>query len=311
MPDERMMTVQLPGLGYEETLPDTYRRKAPEDLFGPRSVMDPVEHYSPSYMSDMFGAGILESLHQPSLDAKAPGSTIVAEPRLLEDPYGKEDIILDPHDDRLLVPNPSLVPYRSICLVRTKMSNGQTAFGTGFMVRSDALVTAGHCIFPKSGGVKPKEIWVTPAVTGGSSQYPTVVSKRVRVPDKWRNNKDDRYDYAVILLPDGSLGAQTGWFGLVVPKDSHLPNLQVMSAGYPSDKGSTTMYSCPGRVHDSGQHYLQHSVDTIRGQSGSPLFQTHITGDRTVVGIHIDNAGDGNRALRITAPIFHDIMDAA
>ncbi len=311
-----LMTVELEGICPGEKFPDGYFGGAPRDIFGPRSILDPLEDYSPCYMADMFGAGLKETLHRtvpprsrlwPQRDVVHPAPA--AGEAVASDSHLKEMVIYDPHDDRVVVPNTMIPPFRSICRLETLMTNGSVGFGTGWFAAANIVVTAGHCLYGIDGTV-PAEIHVTPGLSGSSAPYRSQISRLIRVPRQWYEDHDDRYDYGIIILPDKQMGNQTGWFGFASTKDSHLPDLCINSLGYPEDHGHVLQVSCPGRVRDFDMNFLRHDVDTVRGQSGSPIFHKHTSGARTVIGIHTDADGNLNAAVRITSSIFKQIRDA-
>lgn len=316
--DRDMVEIDLGGLDRGEAFPAGYFGTAPADIFGPRSLRDPLEHYSPCYMDDMFGAGVVEPAHLAARAAMVPPPAPREKPpapaaeAAVEDSGAapvKQKIIFDPKDDRVPVDNTLGPPHRCICRLRTVMTTGAIAFGTGWFAAANIVVTAGHCLFPKEGHT-PAEIYVTPGLNRTQEPYQSQRSTVVRVPRQWVDDKDDRFDYGVIVLPDKQMGSQTGWFGFASTKDSHLDNMRINSLGYPSDGGYVVQVSCPGRIRSFSGDYLWHSVDTKEGQSGSPIFHTSTTGLRTVIGIHTDADGELNRAVRISPEVFRQISDA-
>lgn len=307
----RMVEVSLSGLDQNETFPDKYLKSGPPvDIFGPRSLNDPVKKYSPSYMTDMFGAGIPESIHRVKpRRTRSPYRTNRIRPdqeTADQKPVGKELIIYDPLDDRLIVPDTTMPPWRCICRIETIMTDGTSAFGTGWFAAANIVVTAGHCLYDTDGR-EPSLIYVTPGLDGYDAPYNSQESQTVRVPLRWVKHKDDRYDFGIIVLPNKQMGNQTGWFGYAAAKDSHLSNMYIMSAGYPEDYNNDTQLSCTGRIKSMDRYYLGHNIDTARGQSGSPLFHKHKSGARTVIGIHTESKGSLNSAVRITSFVFDEI----
>ncbi|WP_162901412.1 trypsin-like peptidase domain-containing protein [Breoghania sp. L-A4] len=321
-----MVEIDLGGLERGEAFPEGYFGPAPAGIFGPRSLRDPLELYAPCYMDDMFGAGMIEPSHRAAR-AAVTGSLLPPplprpKPAAMPDDAAsqadgeggpptdtKQKIIFDPKDDRVPVDNTLSPPHRCICRLRTVMTTGAVAFGTGWFASPNIVVTAGHCLFPKEGHT-PLEIYVTPGLNRSQEPFQSQRSKVVRVPTQWTKAKDDRFDYGVIVLPDKHMGSQTGWFGYASTKDSHLDNMRINSLGYPQDGGYVIQVSCPGRIRAFADDYLWHSVDTKEGQSGSPIFHTSTDGKRTVIGIHTDADGSLNRAVRITPQIFKEILDA-
>ena len=311
----RIREFVLDGTGIDEVFPEEYHGNIPRNLFGPRSLAEPIEYYSPSYMTDMFGAGVSEIIHQIDSTNNLPAVELVDVHRsYAKSQHGgdlKERIIFDPGDDRITVADTTSPPWRCICQLQTILSNGSIAYGTGWFAAPNVIVTAGHCLYTQD-GLEPIEIIVTPGISRDKTPYHSQSSRVVRVPVRWVENKDDEFDYGMVILPNRQLGNQTGWFGYAVAKDQHLPNMRITSAGYPADHGNDIQISCRGRIKGFNDFFLAHSIDTVVGQSGSPVYHTSSTGIRTVIGIHTDSGkpNQPNKAVRITADIFDDIRTA-
>ncbi len=300
-----MRNITLPGRNRTQSNELNSAQKAPVDLFGPGSIVSPVEMFSPSFMTDMFGSGNIRPMAGTSDGTAQPTAGRSDKNRAVT-----ERVIFDPADDRQPVFNTTSPPWRSVCRLQTNMSDGQIAFGTGWFASPNIVITAGHCIYPD--GANPEEIIVTPGLSPTGFPYGSEVSIDVQVPSKWIEEKDDRYDYGVVILPNKNMGNMTGWFGFAVAQDSHLDGLPITSAGYPDDFGYDTQVWCLGKIKEPSRHFIYHDIDTETGQSGGPIFHEHQSNFRTVVGIHTgsDGANRPNVGVRITSSIFKYIAKA-
>ena len=95
-------------------------------------------------------------------------------------------------DDREQITDTTKTPYRWLGRVGFTMEDGRKNNCTGFLVSSDTVVTAGHCV---SG--KVSDITFTPGVNGDDTPFPTAKATQI-----WYDNKvflpNPQQDWAVI-----------------------------------------------------------------------------------------------------------------
>lgn len=207
-------------------------------------------------------------------------------------------------DERELV-IPEDFPFTAICALRIKTRTGATYIGTGYFVSPRVILTAGHCVYIHSAGGWAEAIEVSPARNGKDTPFGTVVAKKFYALDAWRKKQDSNSDFGIIVLPEGSsLGTRTGYFECKTLRcnadyKKHLLHI----SGYPGDKGGKQQWYMSGMGECQGP-LLKYDIDTMGGQSGSPVWIS-IDNRHYAVGVHtMGNPTMGNFATRINRTIM-------
>lgn len=153
---------------------------------------------------------------------------------------------------------------------------------TGFMVSSEYMLTAGHCVHKGSGGTAGFYPYMDlfPAyndrlASGGMRCY----NVQSWTSNAYMNNASTTGDWGIVKLSCAA-GRTYGTFGLNDSSAVQGTGLEVF--GYPVDKGVGIPYTGRGQVTGIVGDLMRHSVDTTGGQSGSPMLIT----DLAVAGIH-------------------------
>lgn len=212
-----------------------------------------------------------------------------------------------------ILPNESLTkvdatlsPYSRVTyLYLGRDSNGDGiidswAGGTGFMVYSDIMLTAGHCMYGVSGGnVDEMRIYQKQNSTTRNSTY--------YYPSKWilstnfTSSGDSNYDWCVVKLQN-SIGNQTGWFGYGVA----LYSKSVTVSGYPDSSGYYFyQYKNSGTLTINSTYRFAHTCSTLAGESGAPAYDSN----GIVWGIHTSGSTNSNYGCLITSSLF-DIIES-
>jgi len=212
--------------------------------------------------------------------------------------------ILGDVDRRKQILETELAPWRMICSLEIVSQNGLDYVGTGWFVGPRTVITAGHCVYdPVELGGWAQQITVIPGRNGDvDPPFPTAVSTRFSTTDRWQEAQEPDYDYAAIHL-DTDLGARTGSFGVGVLPDEDLKDRLVNVSGYPVSPGSgRSQYFHANRVKALTPRRLFYDIDTMGGQSGSPVW-AYLDGatDPVVVGIHAYGVGGTPANLNIQA----------
>jgi V8-like Glu-specific endopeptidase len=212
------------------------------------------------------------------------------------------EAILQTGDDREPITDTLDFPWRCVCHLVITAQDDSHWVGTGWLASPRTLLTAGHCVYLHGNGGWAKQIEVYPARNGDDLPY-SYVSTDLRSVSRWTEDKNAKFDYGAILLPEDT---PVGYFGYESRSDGELLHSLVNVYGYPADKQEGTLW---GHYRQLGQvlpRTLVYNISTFGGQSGCPVFLKN-GDDRVVVGIH--NYGDvsGNSATRITDDVFDDI----
>lgn len=211
-------------------------------------------------------------------------------------------------DERIRILDTDLSPWRMICALRMRGTNGATAIGTGWFVGPRTVLTAGHCVHNAQffGGWADR-IEVIPGLLGAGSSaavqpFGSVVGGAFSSVDRWVDQADADFDIGCIHL-DESVGDTVGWFSLGVRTADALTGFMVNISGYPADRGNgNEQYHAVNRVLHVSDRRIFYDVDTFGGQSGAPVW-IHETpdGPPVAVGIHAYGIGGTPTVLGLTA----------
>lgn len=225
-------------------------------------------------------------------------------------------------DDRKIVKNTKVKPYKCICYIATTFPNGDSCSGTGWICKDDVLVTAAHVLYKKECGGFFKDILVIPGresdgnapygvirISTNSQGVSTANGKRVAyVPSDYIDSKFMSDDYGVVKLPR-AIGEKCGHI-YTSYKDKYL-TYPIQMAGYPGEK-YPSMYTSDGEIIKYYDDVLFHDIDSTHGQSGAPILVQTITGNYTAIAIH--NGGkkenESNRAVRTSDTVKDLILKA-
>jgi len=149
-------------------------------------------------------------------------------------------------------------------------------------------------------------------------------------PTNWRSTLDVEDDIAFVKTVNNALISPSSFAGLIAfvdPKTAE--DYTIQTAGYPIDNVSSNIpgnsgqetrdlvlapesFAQLGRIEIVAGRRMQYSknIDTISGQSGSPVWHT-LEGDDTprVLGVHSTGGDAGNFGALITKDVYDIIMD--
>ncbi|WP_160160302.1 trypsin-like serine peptidase [Tsukamurella paurometabola] len=205
-------------------------------------------------------------------------------------------------DDRGQIQNTRAFPYRAI---------GQATYDSGVLIgyvcsawlaSADTLVTAGHCVHNLFDDGIVRNFAFSPARNGSLNPWGTVQAREIWT-DKYYNIKSGR-DWAVIKLAE-PIGSTVGWLGMTKSTSiSSSLGQQATITGYPADKPYGTQWSASGMIDNETPQYLQYTIDTFGGQSGSPLYRS-----ARALGIHVSGTASHNSATKLSEPLFDVIVN--
>jgi len=198
---------------------------------------------------------------------------------IFEDP--KIQLVCGEDDDRAKV-NARAYPYKMICRLIINDKNGIDQYvGSGFFISPRCVITSGHCIFYKSNWAE--SVIVIPGDNGSNDRRPLGSQKSnvFKSVKGWTRIKNRDFDYGAVILPDNSLYEKVGGFFSVTILTS---NMDLLNSGYPSDK-KYQQWKCSGQTKELTSHRIFYEIDTVKGNSGSPILVEN-NGSLKVVGIH-------------------------
>jgi glutamyl endopeptidase len=186
-------------------------------------------------------------------------------------------------DRRARVNNPQVYPYSAICALRLYYADGQPYGGTGFLVGSRLLLTAGHNLYETAKGwVRKVEIY--PALNGSYDGSPCFTPQGSPLTtQEWVNTQDPGYDYGALVLGT-DVGNQYGYLPVQKRVDADLPTgLPINTDGYPLDcpqaaaedcpQQGTTMWQDVGTIsHIDGRKIFYSDLYMFNGDSGAPIY---------------------------------------
>ncbi|HSS00701.1 MAG TPA: N-acetylmuramoyl-L-alanine amidase [Kofleriaceae bacterium] len=166
-------------------------------------------------------------------------------------------------------------PHSAICELEMTLSDGGTAFGTGFFIGRNKLLTCGHNF--KEGSVTTTSIIVRPGKDPTRSLYPeatfTISNFRDQVHPRWAASEDNDWDMAVLRTP--GLDAPGGRV-FTLPTMCPAADEKIVVCGY--GKFTNLPFADQGQYLDGGtitqatadQYFFP--IQAIPGHSGSPVF---------------------------------------
>ena len=195
--------------------------------------------------------------------------------------YADSDFEIDPevillaymNDNRIKVEDPaSRQEYRMTVNIHTTTTGAGPWVGTGFLIRSNVVVTAGHTIFDEGyGGDKwVTSATITPAITSKTITPPYGEAKAIAYicGGDWAAKHDYDDDWGIIIL-DEPIGDKTSWFGLHWQSNAYS-GIEVKASGY---NNSDDLYRVTGTISASKSKTLESKdMFVVGGMSGGPCY---------------------------------------
>lgn len=227
----------------------------------------------------------------------------------LSAPVGTESIIGT--DTRTLVAKTTVFPARATALITFSTGSG-TARCTGWLISSNTVATAGHCVNRgKGGGFYPTSSYrIYPGRNGSASPYGACTAKRLYTVTGWSGSGLDTHDYGAIKL-NCTIGQRTGWYGYFWTTAS-LAGLPTVINGYPGDK-PLTQWRAVDSVRLAQTQRVFYANDTVGGMSGSPVYYNRSGCGYCSMAVHAYGLYDSypfntfNHGTRITQQVFNNL----
>ena len=241
--------------------------------------------------------------------AKRPGAEGSAE---VDEAVANEAVaaleVIIGRDDRVRIQSTTKTPWKRFCALRITFPSGRTFRGTGSLIGSRAVLTAGHCVFMRAEGGWARSIEVIPAMDGATRPYGSATSSNLRSVVGWTTSQKPEYDYGCIILPQGSFGGRNlGRFGFAALDPAALLAQPMVLAGYPGDKPFAELWGMSRKIKRVTPRTLIYDIDTVGGQSGAPVYLKR-NGKRFIVGIHNYGAASGNSATRVVPSVYQRLL---
>lgn len=206
-------------------------------------------------------------------------------------------------DNRQPSPNLRQPPWRLICHLVMTDAQGREFAGTGWLAGPSTVLTAAHNLYSSAHGYAAASVTVIPGRDGNTAPWGSLTSTSFATLDLWRQTSRAEVDIGVIWLPQ-ALGQSLGYFGFQALDDAVLLHHAVYTAGYPEDRPWGTQWYDQSTIHRVDANLIAYGLDTIPGQSGSPVFALDAAGNPVAVGVHAYGKLRENLGVRITRPMF-------
>jgi glutamyl endopeptidase len=186
---------------------------------------------------------------------------------------------------------------------------------SGFLISSDTVATAGHCVHPGDGGsfFARDSYEIFPGFDGSTAPYGSCRAARLFTVAGWADNADERFDYGAIKL-DCTVGNTVGWFGFRTNAPNNAP---AIVTGYPGDK-PLEQWQASDKVRRTASRQIFYTADTLNGNSGGPVWEDWWHQDESrgpyAIGVHAyDTHGNDNHAIynhgtRIVSAVFRNFV---
>lgn len=206
-------------------------------------------------------------------------------------------------DDRKVVSSTSGLNY-SICKIYIKYSDNTVGYGTGFLVDSNKVVTAGHALCYKSSKIDGDKVATHVTLYFGCSGTNDAYSAKKTVsqdcsagniyyPDEWANGYDMSHDYGVIKLDEPVSGPS---YYFPMKKCTAISEGDTVTiTGYEHHLKNTKftnwqLVEGTGDITGTDGNLLYTKIDAMAGQSGSPVIY-----DGEVVGVYTYSAPNADK----------------
>lgn len=207
------------------------------------------------------------------------------------------------------VTNTKVQPYSSICRISCYKDN-KLVVGTGFLVGSNKLLTAMHCVMDSSTKTAYTNWTCYPGYSNGPYNNYSAGWQRIYYDKRWMENASAEYDWCLCTLGK-DLGQHVGVCYLETCDDYYLKNASITSVGYPTGLDSAKFqYYADGQITQINSLYFNRTGRLQKGMSGGPTMRT--SGNHNVVGINVGVYSDGSDKtliVRITDSIFNLVLN--
>jgi V8-like Glu-specific endopeptidase len=229
-------------------------------------------------------------------------------------------------DDRQLVNNAAIAPYKMICAlhINVVLADGRPSWrvGTGFLIAPRIVVTAAHNVRNPTGWLA-RDFMITPGRKGedsSASQSQMIAATAAECHPDWHRDGafDWNHDIAVLQVARNFFAANSEFLSM---REECADEEAIELSGYPlkiegnplAPASAVYPYRARGKVAHCEAQRLFYPLDSSGGQSGSPILARNAAGGPVAIGVHnlpIDassgfaHSSEFNSATRLTADII-------
>ncbi|MBM3334347.1 hypothetical protein FJY63_06775 [Candidatus Sumerlaeota bacterium] len=201
-------------------------------------------------------------------------------------------------------------PWRVIGKIYSVFPNDQTYAGSGALVDSFHMLTAGHMVNDNRYGGWVEDLEFIPGLDGDAAPFSSTWAVRIYAQSGWIDQQLPEYDWAYVVL-DRNIGNVIGWLGYAYESLDYYPDKVFNIAGYPGELANGLgMYWASDIATEATDNILYHKIDTTQGQSGSPVFRyIQSTDDMDIMAVHTRGNTNENEGRRVNAALVTTIAD--
>lgn len=200
-------------------------------------------------------------------------------------------------------------PFRHVCNLEIEPAhNGRRLGGTGWLIGSRTIITAGHCVFQRTQTFNDwaDSITIHIARNGVPIVPPIVVNSGFKSVEGWTIHGREESDFGAIVLPTP---VSVGNFGCKALGDSDLDQLLITVVGYPVQPPAGaygTMWGEHDYITYLSDERIGFPVITLPGMSGGPVYYQQ-NGKAYAVGILNYQSGD-NPDIGLATRVTPDVL---
>lgn len=213
-------------------------------------------------------------------------------------------------DDRVMVKDTTAYPYNAICFVESTFPDGTVRRGSGSLVHSNVMLTAGDMVYSHDYGGWATQVLVTPALNSDGNNhnrpYGTAYSTNLTSNVQWTQNKSVEWDWAIVDL-DRSFNS---WLRVGYNNNYTIYiGMKASTVGYPRDKGFQ-MWQDTNSISAASERTMKILCDIGYGDGGAPVMDLQ-TGQ--IAGIVVSEQKENgicifNGAVRINQDLYNRIQ---
>ncbi len=226
-------------------------------------------------------------------------------------PFGSNYSIIGT-DDRKIISDTTVFPYLPISRIVTKFPCKHSVIGTGIMVSSKCMLTAGHILVCTECGEDATSITAYFGYKKDGTYHTAVTANSTKNvfyhnPNYTGVGNEAIYDYGYVVFST-AVGNSTGWYGIHAPTNSELREVPTLTVTGYSGK---TLYSDSGNMYKYTSSRIYYLLDTESGASGAPVYDKEFGYYVWAIHTHgYDNDGNAlNSGWRITSDFINELVD--